>query len=290
MLLFQDLILKLTKYWSKLGCNILQSYNLEIGAATLHPITFFSTLNVKNFFYAYTQLCKRPNDGDISKNYTLNKLQEYYQFQVIIKPPFNNIQELYLNSLKYVGIDFCSNEINFIESNWENPTLGAYGIGSEVWINGVEVTQFTYFQQMGSYECFPVVIEIAYGLERLCLHLQNIYNFNDILWNKNKYGTLKYSMINENIEKEKSLYNYYISDIKFLYSCLKLYEKESYRLLKIKNPLFFQSYDFALKMIHYFNLLNSRNYFSVISKQNFILRIRRLFKKIAYFYLIFLKN
>ncbi len=289
--MFQDIVLKLTKYWVKLGCNIVYPFNLEIGAATLHPITFFSSINKKRCFFCYIQLCKRPMDNNVVlDNLNVYKLQEYYQFQVIIKPSFNNIQNLYLDSLKCIGINFDNCDIRFVEDNWENPSLGAYGVGYEVCINGLEVTQFTYFQQMGNIHCSPVSVEIAYGLERLCLCIQNISSVFDITWNNSKFGILTYKNMFYESEKQKSLYNFYFSNKKFLYLCFQNHQKEALRLLKLKKPLFYQSYDFAVKTVNFFNLLNARNYFSNIERQNFILIIRNLFKKIANIYISFLNK
>ncbi len=280
MITFENLILKLSEYWSKMGsCNI-QPIDIEVGAATFHPITFFSSISNKDIFYNYIQLCKRPVDSKFNNKFSL-KLQQYYQYQVIIKPSLDNIQDIYINSLKYLGLNINKNEIKFIEDNWENPTLGAYGYGWEVWLNGLEITQFTYFQKMADINCLPVIVEITYGLERLCLLLQNIFSINDLIWNKKDNKIIKYSNILYGLELDKSKYNLYYSDNNFLLNCINNYEKESLRLLKLKNPLLFVSYEYALKLVNYFNLLDCKNYLSEIERKRYILKIRKLFCKIA---------
>ncbi len=282
MFTFQKLIFALDKYWKKLGCNIIQPFSSEIGAATLHPVTFFGSLIDKPIFYSYTQLCKRPQDS--SNNLLFNNiysLQEYYQYQVIMQPSLDNIHNLYLNSLEYIGIDLDKCELKFIEDDWENPTIGAFGVGWEVWLNGMEITQFTYFQKMAGLNCKYCVNEITYGLERIALYLQKVNSILDIKWNKNKFGILLYKDIIISSEKEKSIYNKDVSNIKFLFTCLENYEFESLRLLDLDNPLFIQSYEFAVKVVHYFNLIDTKNYFSEFEKKKIILRIRCLFQKIA---------
>ncbi len=279
MITFQNLIFKLYEYWTKFGfCNI-QPIDLEVGAATFHPITFFSSIENKNSYYCFIQLCKRSVDSKFGNIFSM-KLQQYYQFQVISKPSINNIQKIYINSLKYLGIDLNKNELKFVEDNWENYTLGACGYGWEVWLNGIEITQFTYFQKMANINCNPVILEITYGLERLSLFLQNILNIYDLIWSNN-VEIIKYKDIIKNYEIDKSLYNFYFSDIKFLINCINNYENESLRLLKIKKPLLIVSYEYALKMVNYFNLLDSRDYFSNIERKKYIFRIRNLFCKIA---------
>ncbi len=281
MVTFENLILMLSKYWSSLGsCNI-QSIDIEVGAATFHPITFFSSIGCKKVFYNYVQLCKRPVDSKFNNNKYSLKLQQYYQYQVIIKPSICNIQDIYIDSLKYLGLDIKKNEIRFIEDNWENPTLGAYGYGWEVWLNGLEITQFTYFQKMAGINCLPVIVEITYGLERLCLFLQNIFSISDLIWKKIDNNVIKYCDIINVFEIDKCKYNLYYSNYNFLLNCIKNYEKESLRLLKLKNPLLFVSYEYALKLVNYFNLLDCKNYLSEIERKRYILKIRKLFCKIA---------
>ncbi len=282
MITFQKLIFKLYKYWSNIGCNIVQSWDIEIGAATFHPITFFNSLIKKNSFFSYLQLCRRPNDSSYCKNN--NKLQQYYQFQVIIKPDINNIQNIYIDSLKYLGINLNLCDLRFIEDDWENPTLGAYGVGWEVWLNGIEITQFTYFQKMAGFDCIPSMVEITYGLERISLYLQNIDKINNLIWNENKY-LLKYNTLFFNNELEKSLYNLNNLNIKFLELCMNNYKNESLRLINLNNPLIILSYEFAVKMVYYFNILDSKKCFSSIERQRNILCIRSIFNKIASIYL-----
>ncbi len=280
MITFQNLILKLSEYWSSLGSCIVQPIDIEIGAATFHPITFFNSISNNNIFYNYIQLCKRPIDSKFNNKFSF-KLQQYYQYQVILKPSLNNIQDMYINSLKYLGLDISKYEIKFIEDNWENPTLGAYGYGWEVWLNGLEITQFTYFQKIANINCLPVMVEIAYGLERLCLFLQNVFSISNLIWSDLNGKIIKYIDIFNNIELDKSKYNLYYSDNIFLLNCINNYEKESLRLLKLKNPLIFVSYEYALKLVNYFNLLDAKNYLSDIERKRYILKIRSLFCKIA---------
>ncbi len=282
MLTFQKLIFKLIKYWCNLGSCYIQSLDLEIGAGTFHPITFFNALKGKYSFFSYIQLCRRPLDSRYGNNFC--RLQQYYQFQVIIKPTILNMQNLYLNSLKFIGIDLSRCDLRFVEDNWENPSLGIYGVGWEIWLNGLEITQFTYFQNISGFDCNPVLGEITYGLERLSLFLQNVDSIYDLIWSKSLYNTIKYRDIFLNSEKEKSWYNFNKSNINFLINSFLNYESEVIRLLSYKKPLIMISYEFIIKMVHCFNLLDTRNYFSSIERQNFILRIRNLFHKIAKIY------
>ncbi len=283
MFTIQKLIFKLNEYWSNLGCSIIQSLDIEVGAATFHPITFFNSLNKNWIFCAYLQLCRRPMDGKYKIIY--HKLKQYYQYQVIVKPTLDNIQDLYLNSLKYLCIDLLSCDLRFIDDNWENPTLGAYGIGWEVLLNGMEITQFTYFQNIAGFNCKPVLGEITYGLERLALYLQNIKNICDLIWDKNKYGYLKYKDIFINNEENIFVDNFSVYDVDFIITCINKYEYEIFKLLSFDNPLIFLSYKLGLKIVYYFNILDSLNYFSNIERQNFILKIRNIFYKIATIYL-----
>ncbi len=282
MITFKKLIFKLCKYWSNLGSYIIQPLDMEIGAATFHPITFFNCFNKKNIFYSYVQLCRRPNDARYGDSY--NKLQQYYQFQTIVKPSLNNIQNLYIKSLKYLNINLNLSELRFVEDNWENPTLGAYGVGWEVWLNGMEITQFTYFQKMGGFNCIPVLCEITYGLERISLYLQNVNSINKLIWDNYKSNNIKYiNILNNEIERSDYIFNN--SDINFLNSCMNNYKNESLRLINLSKPLIKISYEFAIKMVYYFNLLDAKNYFSKIERQKNILCIRNIFNKIAYLYL-----
>ncbi len=258
--------------------------DLEIGAGTFHPITFFNAIQCKTrIFTSYIQWCKRPTDSRFYLNYY--KLPQYYQYQVIMKPSVNNMQMLYLSSLQYLGLDLNSNEIRFIEDNWENPTLGAYGSGWEIRLNGMEITQFTYFQQMAGLPCIPVMGEITYGIERLALCLQGKKNIFDLIWDKNINGYITYKKFFFQCNKENSDYNLRDADISYLLKILLLYEKESVRLLKLLVPLPLVAYNYALKIVHYFNILDARNFFSDLYKQHFMLRIRKLFLKIAVVYL-----
>ncbi len=283
MITFNKLIFKLCKYWSNLGGCFIQPLDIEVGAATFHPITFFNCFNKKKLFYFYIQLCRRPNDSRCGNSY--NRLQQYYQFQVITKPSLKNIQYLYINSLKYLNIDLNLYELRFIEDNWENPTLGAYGVGWEVWLNGMEITQFTYFQKMGGFDCIPILCEITYGLERISLYLQNVNHINKLIWDYNNiFGKIKYiDILNNEIDK----YNYIFenSNVEFLFLCMNNYKYESLRLINLDKPLIKISYEFAIKMVYYFNLLDAKNYFSKIERQNNILYIRKIFNKIASLYL-----
>ncbi len=282
MITFQKLIFKLYKYWSNLGSHIVNSFDIEVGAATFHPITFFNSLNNKEIFFSYIQLCRRPNDGCFGKS--KYKLQKYYQFQVIIRPT-DNIQNLYIDSLKYIGIDINNCDLRFIDDNWENPTIGAYGIGWEVWLNGMEITQFTYFQKMANFDCYPVLVEITYGLERICLYLQNVSSIYDIILDKTKYSLLKYSDILRFNNFKNYILDFNILDKKFLFNIINSYKSESLRLLNFDKSYIFLSYELAVKMVYYFNLLDSKNYFSKIERQNYIFIIRNIFNKIANKYL-----
>ncbi len=281
MITFQNIILKLIKYWNKYGCTNIQSLDLEVGAATFHPNTFFGAIQKKDIFYSYIQLCRRAKDAKYGNLLSI-KLSQYYQFQVINKPSLKNIKQIYVDSLIYLGIDINKNELKFIEDNWENSTLGAYGYGWEVWLNGVEISQFTYFQEMGNIICNPILVEITYGVERLLMHLQKILYINDLIWNIDSNNKIiRYYDIISKYEYYKSIYIFNKSNIKFLIKCINQYEEESLRLLKFKNPLWIISYENALKMVNYFNLLDCKNYFSDIERKNMILNIRNLFCLIA---------
>ncbi|CUR53596.1 Glycine--tRNA ligase alpha subunit [Serratia symbiotica] len=279
---FQDLILILQKYWSRQGCILVQPLDLEVGAGTSHPMTYLRSLGPEPIFAAYVQPSRRPTDGRYGKN--PNRLQQYYQFQVVIKPSLINIQEIYINSLKELGLDLSIHDIRFVEDNWENPTLGAWGLGWEVWLNGMEITQFTYFQQVGGLECKPVTSEITYGLERLAMCIQNVDNVYNILWDYNSQGIVTYGDIFYQNEIEQSIYNFNYADIKFLLYCFEQYEKEATLLLNLDKPLPLPAYELVLKSGHIFNLLNARKAISVTERQCYILRIRKLAKLIAEIY------
>ncbi|WWP00476.1 MAG: glycine--tRNA ligase subunit alpha [Candidatus Dasytiphilus stammeri] len=281
---FQEIIRLLQNYWSTQGCLLIQPIDLEVGAGTSHPVTCLWAIGPEPLSAAYVQASRRPNDGRYGKN--PNKLQHFYQFQVIIKPSPNNIQDLYLNSLYSLGIDPQINDIRFIEDNWENPTLGAWGIGWEVWINGMEITQFTYFQQVACIECKPVMTEITYGLERLAMYLQHTDNIYDIIWgiDKKNHITYTYGELFYQNELEQSVYNFEQADINLLLTSFNQYEKEAKKLLKLENPLPVPAYELLLKAAHNFNLLEARKVISTTERQQYILRIRKLTKMIMTVY------
>ncbi|WWP02371.1 MAG: glycine--tRNA ligase subunit alpha [Candidatus Dasytiphilus stammeri] len=279
---FQEIILKLQHYWINQGCIITQPIDLEVGAGTSHPITALWAVGPEPVKAAYVQPTRRPTDGRYGKH--PNRLQHFYQFQVVIKPSPKNMQELYINSLLALGIDFLTNDINFIEDNWENPTLGAWGIGWEVWLNGMEITQVTYFQQMGGLECHPVMGEITYGLERIAMHLQEVDNIYDLIWNRDNKYLLTYGDLFHHNEREESTYNFEYSDINFLIECFEQYEKEAINLIKLQPPLSIPAFKYVLKAAHNFNLLEARKAISVTERQRYILRIRTLTNAIVIAY------
>lgn len=280
---FYNLIQILKKYWIKQECAIFQPLDLPMGAGTFHYITFFGALGSKPMKAAYVQSCRRPTDGRYANN--PNRLQKYYQFQVIIKPPVKNIQNMYLESLNLLNIDEKNNDIRFIEDNWKNPTLGAWGIGWEVWLNGMEITQFTYFQQIGGIECNPITIEITYGLERIAMHMQKKSNVYDLLWSANKFQTITYGDIFKKHEIEQSQYNFEYANIDLLFEYFEKYMLEANNLMNLKKPLLLVSYEKTLQANHIFNLLDARKAISSSERQNYILKIRSLNKKIAKEYL-----
>ncbi|QCI22593.1 glycine--tRNA ligase subunit alpha [Buchnera aphidicola] len=280
---FYSLITILQEYWLQQGCTIFQPLDLPIGAGTFHNITFLGTIGPEPINAAYVQACRRPSDGRYGEN--PNRLQHYYQFQVIIKPPLDNIQNLYLRSLNLLNIDEKIHDIRFVEDNWENPTLGAWGIGWEVWLNGMEITQFTYFQQVGGLECNPITVEITYGLERIAMHMQKKSNVYDLIWNTHGNQKITYGDIFQQNEKEQSQYNFQYSDIDFLFNAFKEYELEAKKLIKLRKPLLLVSYEKTLQANHIFNLLDARKAISSNERQNYILRIRKLTTEIAKKYL-----
>ncbi|CAL4319576.1 Glycine--tRNA ligase alpha subunit [Buchnera aphidicola (Eriosoma grossulariae)] len=285
---FYNTINNLKKYWLKEGCTILQPLDLSVGAGTFHYHTFLKTIGPEPTSIAYIQPSRRPLDSRFGNN--PNRLQHYYQFQVIIKPAPNNIQELYLNSLKILNIDNKNNDIRFVEDNWENPTLGAWGIGWEIWLNGMETSQFTYFQQMGGLECNPVTAEITYGLERLVMHLQNKKNVYSIIWHQNKLNKTTYGDLFLENEKEQSEYNFKVANIKFLLKIFNQYLDEANRILSDKYNLLLPAYECILHSNHIFNILDSRKAISTTERQNYILKIRKTTKKIAEKYYLRRKN
>ncbi|QCI18697.1 glycine--tRNA ligase subunit alpha [Buchnera aphidicola] len=285
---FYNLVQTLKKYWKKQECTIFQPLDLPIGAGTFHNVTFFGALGSKPIKAAYIQCCRRPTDGRYGQN--PNRLQNYYQFQVIIKPPVENIQNMYLESLNLLKIDEKNNDIRFIEDNWENPTLGAWGIGWEVWLNGMEITQFTYFQQVGAIECNPITIEITYGLERIAMHIQNKSNVYDLTWDSNNFQTITYGDIFKKNEIEQSKYNFEYSNINLLFEYFDKYILEADSLINLKEPLLLVGYEKILQANHIFNLLDSRKAISSSERQNYILKIRKITKNIAKKYLDSIQN
>ena len=268
---FQDTILNLQKFWAKNGCVILQPYDIEVGAGTFHPATTLRSLGPKPWRSAYVQPSRRPTDGRYGEN--PNRLQHYYQFQVIIKPSPTNIKKLYLNSLSTIGIDHKNHDIRFVEDDWESPTLGAAGLGWEVWCDGMEITQFTYFQQMAGVECKPVPVELTYGLERICMFVQKKNNVFDIEWNNEG---VTYKDVFHLAEKEYSSYNFEYADTKILFDNFNNAEKECKSLLE--KDLALPAYDQCLKASHIFNLLDARGVIAVAERTGYINRIRDLAK------------
>ena len=271
---FQDTILNLQKYWGDYGCVILQPYDMEVGAGTFHPATTLRSLGTKPWRAAYVQPSRRPSDGRYGDN--PNKLQHYYQFQVLIKPSPKEIKKLYLKSLSTIGINYKDHDIRFVEDDWESPTLGAAGLGWEVWCDGMEITQFTYFQQMAGIECKPVSVELTYGLERICMFTQKKNNVFDLLWNDTG---VKYKDIFYQSEKEFSAYNFEHANTDFLFKIFEMLEVECKSLLDKKLSL--PAYDQCLKASHVFNLLDSRGAIGVAQRTGYISRIRDLVKRVG---------
>ena len=271
---FQDTILNLQKYWSKQGCVVLQPYDMEVGAGTFHPATTLRALGPKAWKAAYVQPSRRPTDGRYGEN--PNRLQHYYQFQVIIKPSPDNIKKLFLNSLNTIGINHKDHDIRFVEDDWESPTLGAAGLGWEVWCDGMEITQFTYFQQMAGMEFKPVSVELTYGLERICMFTQQKKNVFDLLWNDRG---IKYSEIYYQSEKEFSAYNFEYANTENLFKIFDMLQSEANSLIEKKLSL--PAYDQCLKSSHVFNLLDARGVISVAQRAEYIKRIRDITKAVA---------
>ena len=277
-LTFQDIILKLQNYWANQGCAILQPYDMEVGAGTSHTATFLRSLGPEPWKATYVQPSRRPKDGRYGKN--PNRLQHYYQLQVILKPSPLNILELYLGSLKALGFNLKENDIRFVEDDWENPTLGAWGLGWEVWLNGMEITQFTYFQQVGGIDCKPITGEITYGLERLAMYIQGVDNVYDLTWTDN----LKYGDVYLQNEIEQSAYNFEHSDADFLFQAFTAHEKQANYL--ISEHLALPAYEQVLKAAHSFNLLDARGSISITERAEYIGRIRNLARNVASSYLL----
>ena len=274
---FQDIVATLNIFWSKHGCLIAQPYDTEKGAGTMSPHTFLRAIGPESWSVAYIEPCRRPTDGRYGEN--PNRVQHYYQYQVLIKPSPDNIQELYLDSLKALGIHPEDHDIRFVEDNWESPTLGAWGVGWEVWLDGMEITQFTYFQQCGGIDCQPVSIEITYGLERLAMYLQDVDRIYDIQWN----DKLKYGDIFLQGEIEQCTYNFEASNPDLLFKLFSLYEEEAKQL--IEKNLVLPSLDYVLKCSHCFNLLDARGVIAVTERTRYIGRIRNLAREVAHQYL-----
>ena len=274
---FQELIFELQKYWSTQECIIVQPYDMEMGAGTFHPATFLRSIGPEPWRTAYTQASRRPTDGRFGEN--PNRLQHYYQFQVVLKPSPDNIQELYLASLAAIGIDTKKHDIRFVEDNWEGPTLGAWGIGWEIWVNGMEIGQFTYLQQVGGLECKPVMCELAYGLERIAMYLQGKDSIYDLLWCCSNKKNVTYADIYQQNELEMSIYNFEQADTELLFSHFYQLETECQRIIKLNLPL--PAYEMVLNISHLFNLLDARNALSVTERQGYILRVRNLARTVA---------
>jgi glycyl-tRNA synthetase alpha chain len=277
---FQDLILDLQTYWAQQGCVLQQPYDLEVGAGTFHPATFLRAIGPEPWSAAYVQPSRRPTDGRYGEN--PNRLQHYYQYQVVIKPSPLDIQDLYLGSLKMLGIDPLVHDIRFVEDNWESPTLGAWGLGWEIWLNGMEVSQFTYFQQVGGLECKPVTGEITYGLERIAMYLQGVESVFDLVWTDGPLGRITYGDVFHQNEVEMSAYNFEHAPIADLFNLFNLYERESKSLIDKGLPL--PAYEMMLKTSHTFNLLDARHAISVTERQGYILRVRTLARAVAQAY------
>ena len=273
---FQDLILNLSKYWSEQGCIIQQPYDIEKGASTMNPATFLRALGPEPWNTAMVEPCRRPTDARYGEN--PNRLGHYYQFQVILKPSPEDAQDVYLKSLEAIGIDLTKHDVRFVEDNWESPTLGANGVGWEVWLDGMEITQFTYFQQVGGLEVRPVALELTYGVERIAMYLQDVQHFKDIQWN----DTVKYGEIFLQNEVEMSKYNFEVSNADALYKMFDLYQNEVDNCINAE--LVLPAYDYVLKCSHTFNLLDARGVISKDERNLFIGRIRTMATKVAKLY------
>ena len=277
---FQGLILALQQFWADYGCVLMQPLDMEVGAGTFHPATFLRAIGPETWNTAYVQPCRRPTDGRYGEN--PNRLQHYYQFQVILNPSPANIQELYLSSLTSLGIDMSVHDVRFVEDNWESPTLGAWGLGWEVWLNGMEITQFTYFQQVGGLECHPVSGEITYGIERIAMYLQGVDSIYDIVWADGPDGIVTYGDVFKQNEIEMSTYNFEHADTALLFTYFD--DCESLCQSLIDKGLALPAYEQVLKASHYFNLLDARRAVSVTERQRFILRVRTLSRLVAQAY------
>lgn len=274
---FQDMIFALKKFWSSQGCIIQEPYDVEKGAGTMNPATFLRTLGPEPWHVAYVEPSRRPADGRYGDN--PNRLYQHHQFQVICKPSPDNIQELYLQSLEVLGINPKEHDIRFVEDNWESPTLGAWGLGWEVWVNGMEISQFTYFQQAGGLECKPVMGELTYGLERIAMYLQDVDSVYDLVWTTTPQGIVRYGDVHQQNEREQSAYNFEHADVNSLFAQFEAAEKMALQLAEAGLPL--PAYEQALKASHTFNLLDARRAISVTERQRYILRVRAISKAAA---------
>ena len=279
-LTFQELILGLQRFWGENGCVVLQPLDLEVGAGTFHPATFLRALGPENWNAAYVQPSRRPGDGRYGEN--PNRLQHYYQFQVVMKPSPADFQDRYLDSLRSLGLDPLEHDVRFVEDNWESPTLGAWGLGWEVWLNGMEVSQFTYFQQAGGLECFPVTGEITYGIERLAMYLQGVESVYDLVWSETPTGTVTYGDVFHQNEVEMSHFNFEHADVPQLLNYFEFCETEAERLVSLQLAL--PAYEFVMKASHAFNLLDARHAIGVTERQRYILRVRTLARMAAHAY------
>ena len=277
LLTFQDLILGLQQYWAERGCVVMQPYDKEMGAGTFHPSTFLRAIGPEPWSAAYVQPSRRPTDGRYGDNPF--RLQHYYQYQVVIKPSPADLQDIYLDSLRAIGIDPTVHDIRFVEDNWESPSLGAWGLGWEVWLNGMEITQFTYFQQVGGLECRPVTGEITYGLERLAMYLQDVESIYDIIWTDGPLGRISYRDVYHQNEVEQSKYNFEEADIDHLFNSFDHAEHDAERLIGLNLAL--PAYEQMLTASHVFNLLDARQAISVTERQRYILRVRALSRAVA---------
>ncbi len=274
---FQDIILTLQNFWADKGCLVLQPYDIEVGAGTFHTATFLKAIGPEPWNAAYVQPSRRPTDGRYGDN--PNRLQHYYQFQVVMKPSPDAFQELYLESLAAIGIDPLEHDVRFVEDNWESPTLGAWGLGWEVWVNGMEISQFTYFQQAGGMECKPVMGEITYGLERIAMYIQGVDSVYDLLWNTTPQGDVSYGDVFLQNEREQSAYNFEHANVEELFHQFEFAEGEAVRMAELGLAL--PSYELVLKASHLFNLLDARSAISVTERQRYLLRVRNIAKAAA---------
>jgi glycyl-tRNA synthetase alpha chain len=294
MLTFQALIATLNQFWGDRGCLIVQPYDIEKGAGTMNPHTFLRSIGPEPWRVAYVEPCRRPTDGRYGEN--PNRLQHYYQYQVLIKPSIDNIIDVYLDSLRALGIDPADHDVRFVEDDWESPTLGAWGVGWEVWLDGMEVTQFTYFQQAGGIDCRPVSVEITYGLERLAMYMQGVDSIFDICWQEHPdLGRITYGDVHHQGEVEHSRYNFELADIEMLFDLFNRYEGEAARLIDITEQCYqadppqpggsvLAAYDCVLKCSHAFNMLDARGAIAVTERTQYIGRIRNLARRVARIY------